>query len=405
MANRNISFLGAIWGILGAALLFLIFIPIFRFMDTILDAIIPSENEFLRMIAERSFFAMVIGIVIGIPLLIVKYLERRKRAKESSWPALAASRHLTFVPGKFFGYTPCMTVTYRHHHLKLEAFTKIQGKQNATYTRLSVSIDHLTHDSPQNESHLPGEQVSHKDAISLLTPTSPHYILKGAKLKGYTTDQIVAQTVYVCYEQEGIENDSEYLGTLFDLLSDLAEAYSAVAALGGEAVPFLKKMLTLHHHELITAELLGVIARNTTARVGDRAPQFLCPSCLTRYKAHKVLLTSSEDITYYGCRTCSQSREFLEGRVVAVLDSRMGTERIQQEGTWRVNWLIRRDLFDFDEVEIVQATDEDVERFAVQVGNDTDEFRRSRYKEMSCNITLDCRLSENTLRILKSNFE
>jgi hypothetical protein len=117
-----------------------------------------------------------------------------------------------------------------------------------------------------------------------------------------------------------------------------------------------------------------------------------------------VLLESSEYLTYYGCRICGQSGEFLEGRVVAVLDSRMDTERVQQDGTLRVNWLARRALFDFDEVEIVQATDEDVERFAVQVGNDTDDFRRSRYKEMSCTIVPDCRLSENTLRILKSTF-
>ncbi len=32
------------------------------------------------------------------------------------------------------------------------------------------------------------------------------------------------QKVQVCYEQEGIENDSEYLGCLIDLLSDLTEA-------------------------------------------------------------------------------------------------------------------------------------------------------------------------------------
>ena len=30
-----------------------------------------------------------------------------------------------------------------------------------------------------------------------------------------------------------------------------------------------------------------------------------------------------------------------------------------------------------------------VERFAVQVGNDTNDFRRSRYKEMSCKIAPD----------------
>jgi len=181
-------------------------------------------------------------------------------------------------------------------------------------------------------------------------------------------------------------------------------AYSAVVAPGGAAVPFLKDKIAKNHHESIATELLRAIARNTTARIGDRALQLLCPSCLTRYKAHKVLLESLEYLTYYGCRICGQSREFLEGRIIAVLDGRMDTERVQQDRTWRVNWLARRALFDFDEVEIVQATDEDVERFAVQVGNDTDEFRRSRYREMACKIVSDCGLSENTLRILKSTF-
>ena len=82
----------------------------------------------------------------------------------------------------------------------------------------------------------------------------------------------------------------------------------------------------------------------------------------------------------------------------------MGQELVQQNSVLRVNWLSRRALFDFDEVEIIQATDEEVERFAVQVGNDTDPLRRSRYKWMRCVVRPPCRLSENTLRILGSIF-
>ena len=58
----------------------------------------------------------------------------------------------------------------------------------------------------------------------------------------------------------------------------------------------------------------------------------------------------------------------------------------------------------FDEVEIVQATDEDVERFAVQVGNDTDPKRKPRYQEMRCVVSPECRLSENSMRILERMF-
>jgi hypothetical protein len=82
----------------------------------------------------------------------------------------------------------------------------------------------------------------------------------------------------------------------------------------------------------------------------------------------------------------------------------METEWVKQPEDWYINWLQRRELFDFSRVEIVQATDEDVERFAVQVGNDTDEWRKPRYKQIPCAVSAQCQLSENTLRILERMF-
>ena len=70
----------------------------------------------------------------------------------------------------------------------------------------------------------------------------------------------------------------------------------------------------------------------------------------------------------------------------------------------RANWLKYKTLFDFDMVEIINATDEDVERFVVQVGNDTDQTRKKRYKNMDCIVGLNCNLSENTIRILQRTF-
>ena len=43
-------------------------------------------------------------------------------------------------------------------------------------------------------------------------------------------------------------------------------------------------------------------------------------------------------------------------------------------------------LFDFDEIEIKDATDEEVERFIVQVGNDTDAWRLERYSKVVCTV-------------------
>jgi hypothetical protein len=89
---------------------------------------------------------------------------------------------------------------------------------------------------------------------------------------------------------------------------------------------------------------------------------------------------------------------------VAVLDASWGKVQAEEDGLLQVNWLIHRTLFDFDWIKIIQATDEDVERFAVQVGNDTDPFRKPRYHQIPCRVRSGCQLSENTMRILDRMF-
>jgi hypothetical protein len=53
--------------------------------------------------------------------------------------------------------------------------------------------------------------------------------------------------------------------------------------------------------------------------------------------------------------------------------------------------------------EVVRATDEQVEYFALQV-NDTDTWRQRHYKKMCCVVAPDRRLSEHTMRVLRSQF-
>lgn len=121
---------------------------------------------------------------------------------------------------------------------------------------------------------------------------------------------------------------------------------------------------------------------------------------------HWVDLSWQPDLSYYGCRACRRSYGLLyypQG-VTAVLNA-AGTQRYtQQDDRLRANWLVQRILFDFDSVEIIQATDEDVERFALQVGNDTDPLRRPHYEQMVCTIAPACSLSKNTIRILEQLF-
>ena len=110
--------------------------------------------------------------------------------------------------------------------------------------------------------------------------------------------------------------------------------------------------------------------------------------------------------TYYGCRACKRSYglAYSPQGIVCVLDAGWKEKYGQQEEILRVNWLMVRTIFDFDYVEIIQATDEDMERFAVQVGNDTDPTREANYSKIPCTINKDCQLSENTKRVLDSIF-
>jgi len=132
----------------------------------------------------------------------------------------------------------------------------------------------------------------------------------------------------------------------------------------------------------------------------------VCADCFMDCTSHTAKIDWANPITYYGCRHCHQSQHVVErgAGVVAVLDEAMTKPVTSAEGHLRVNWLQHRRLFDFDAIEIGQASDENVERFAVQIGNDTDPARRSRYQTMRCYLAPPIRLSDNTRRILQRTF-
>lgn len=184
-------------------------------------------------------------------------------------------------------------------------------------------------------------------------------------------------------------------------------ARHTLVSLGGEAVEPLCALAQDADSPLQRTALwlLENIAADTTERLAGQAPRLLCPRCAV-HCGEIPLEVSGRLLTYYGCRACGQSRGFVDwtGPVVAVLDVRMEEEEVKTDGTWWVNWLMRRQLFDFDWVEIVWAMDEEVERFALQVANDTDALRRPRYRQMRCVVAERTALSENTMRILDKVF-
>jgi hypothetical protein len=318
-------------------------------------------------------------------------LDPLKGERRAVWQKLAAVNRLEFVPrsplkGAY------ISGLYRDCYLELDTLSKKRGDEDDIYTRLL-----LTMTKPLDQ----GEPVALAQVATILTPTSSL-----PNLKGTVTVETGGQKIY--YEQTGVEADQTYLQFLFDAFSDLLKTYPKIITLGGEAVSSLQAILDDEKHpfQSIAPQLLAEIAHETTQRLAGQASRLRCVRCLGECVAHEVRLSLLQSLTYYGCQSCRQGQQFFEfeGQVIAVLDSQMNAAHAEQVGRLRINWLARRALFYFDTVEIIRATDEEVERLAVQVGNDTDPIRQPRYKEMPCLVWPDCRLTENTLRILERTF-
>jgi len=157
-------------------------------------------------------------------------------------------------------------------------------------------------------------------------------------------------------------------------------------------------------HEAATAATL-LICKQNQRKFTSSWKDYLCAKDLTRFIFYPVYLPDKSTTGYYACRVCRRiENAFYPIQVIVELNSERAEERFKQDNLLYVSWLKRRTLFDFDQVKVERVSDRDVQEFAIQVGNDTDTFRASRYKHMKCVIASNCRLLENTIRILESQF-
>lgn len=106
------------------------------------------------------------------------------------------------------------------------------------------------------------------------------------------------------------------------------------------------------------------------------------------------------------CRVCGRQERKFTGvsRVVAVLDSKSRKLFEQTGGDMRINWLIHRKPFDLEEVELVVASDEEVEAFTNQMRFESDDRIATRLLSLRCSVNALCVLKEGTMRLLKLTF-
>ncbi|MCS7279063.1 MAG: hypothetical protein NZ530_03265 [Thermodesulfobacteriaceae bacterium] len=179
--------------------------------------------------------------------------------------------------------------------------------------------------------------------------------------------------------------------------------------LGGEGINLLVKRLSHPSSVKNTIlHLLKSIAYETEERLASKANWLICPKCMVHLGANQIRLDKKVVITFYGCRSCYQSRNFYnfrDNKIVMILDRELEEEKILEDKILRINWFKHKELFDFDWIEIFQASDEEVERFCIHIGNDGDLIRRKKYKKIPCFIRKECELKEETINMLRNIFK
>ena len=319
----------------------------------------------------------------------------------SPWQKLAMTNQLTFVPGqyrRFKASNAYLDGIYGGHQVKLDTFHRSESdEKNYIYTRIAVVVN----------LEVRGQTADSRNRQEVKDQTTVERVIRSLTLPDLSAAKWPVQTrangYEIYYEQRDIQTDVSYLQTILDILINQANAHATLLNLGGEAIQNLQNLAEVTADISLSntaTQLMRGIALKTTRDLADQTSTLLCPFCLTRFGPHEVRLSRLDKLTFYGCRLCRQSCNTLKGQVIAALNNQRQAEVVEKNGRLYVNWLTRRALFDFDEVAIGQTTDETVERFAVQVGNDTDQFRMGRYSRMCCVISPESDLSENTIRIL-----
>jgi hypothetical protein len=314
-----------------------------------------------------------------------------KKSRRVSWERLAMVESLGLTLG-FGNKGLYATKKFAGHNFHLESFQKGED----IYSRITLVSEQPLTRPAQSTFNLTDAMI--EDALF------------GPAIYEVLTGRLEAdpRAGLIWYEQLDSDMSEEHYQAAFKLLVQLGAAYPALVDRGGEGAVRLEEIAArnITPRPLIYA-LLKDIGRDTEARLGHQVDRLWCPRCLARFSSHQVRFANgffANTVTYIGCRLCGQSQAYHLGQVAAILDSQTDQAISESIGLVRVNWLALKQPFDFDRVEIRRASDEDVERFVMQIGNDTDSFRRPRYKTLRCVVSGENRLSENSLRLLRRAF-
>lgn len=141
-----------------------------------------------------------------------------------------------------------------------------------------------------------------------------------------------------------------------------------------------------------------------------KSDDFLCLHHFTRftkYTHQDIKVGLFKNLPYYGCRICGRTIHALTDihEVVAVLDLNMHSPAMLEDGVFEVNYIKHNDLFDFDKVEIVNASDSIFDSFTKKLALNSNQFLLKKCNEIECVIHNNCGLSPGNIEIAESIFK
>jgi len=205
----------------------------------------------------------------------------------------------------------------------------------------------------------------------------------------------------------GVIGESRAIAPLFARLADPAERVQEAACKG-----------LIGFRDLITVdpwveglqdsrEFVRSSAREALSEIWrhweSKLTNLYCERDLVMFEKRLAKSGLLANVPYPVCPACGYASHAVEcSRLVLVLDSNRAYDTSLNDDTLRVNWLVRGELFDFHEIEIAQAGDEEVQRFLGLLRSD--HHLQGRCKALPCRVSKQCRFSENTRRLLMNTF-
>ncbi len=271
-------------------------------------------DDTLKFILLVIIAMMFLGALSLAAIPVTRLAERGQREREA-WKGFADANRLHFRPGDFFMGGMRMEGVYLGRNLRIETF----DERKVTCTRVMLDASGSSFEEHAEIAKDIPVRPTPQEVFNLLIPDGPLSMSSvGVRIGAEAWGKPIT------YSELGVLGDADKLWHICDLLSDLADGYSAAVAMGGAVVPALQIMARESDLlDRVSIQILKDIAETTRGRLAYRAEHLICPRCLVRCGVHRADLPMQFDETYYGCRLCCQSREFIDcpQGVVAVLDS------------------------------------------------------------------------------------